>query len=97
VAYDVETPPAEHVYLMVRYSKHSPATIAIDVYLDGRLRASFLPADLNSWNTFHWTDSSMDLGAVEGGTHCLRFESRGQTHGVADLDVFELSFDSIAD
>jgi hypothetical protein len=53
--------------------------------------------DEPSWNTFRWTDSSIDLGAVECGMHCLRFESRGQAHGVPDPDVFELSFDSIAD
>jgi hypothetical protein len=86
VRYAVSVPQAGNLYLRIRYSKHSDACCAIDIYVDDELRASFTPGSTGDWNRFAcWRGS---LGAVAGGAHTLTLVTQGQTYGVADLDVF---------
>jgi hypothetical protein len=80
-----------HLYLKLRYSKHSSSTVPIQVSLDNEAtpRASFYPQNQYSWNEFSWT-ALIDLGTVSRGTHTITFHTTGQQYGVADLDVFVL-------
>jgi hypothetical protein len=80
------------LYLKLRYSKNSPPSIPILVYLDDEKtpRASIFPENQKDWNRFSWTDSIF-LGSVESGVHTIIFSTVGQKYGVADLDKFVLS------
>jgi len=93
VKYDnINIPQADHLYLKLRYSKYSSASVPILVYLDEELehRAAILPTDQGSWDKFVWTDA-IDLGSVERGVHSIKFYTDGQIFGVADLDKFILT------
>jgi hypothetical protein len=89
---NINMPSLANAYLWLRYSKNSPASVSIEVYLDDEPtpRASFIPQDQGDWNAFVWT-TAVDLGAVSSGPHTLRFFTTGQQYGVADLDRFMLS------
>lgn len=78
--------------LKLRYSKNSPSSMPIRIYVDGEPtpRATFYPLDQGSWDRFAWTEP-IDLGRVEGGLHTIKFSTDGQQYGVADLDEFVLS------
>ena len=85
-------PRVGQLYLKLRYSKNSPPSIPILVYLDDEKtpRASIFPENQKDWNRFSWTDSIF-LGSVESGVHTIIFSTVGQKYGVADLDKFVLS------
>jgi hypothetical protein len=85
---------ADHLYLELRYSKDSPATVPILVYLNDEStpRASFTLDNQGNWNTFAWTDP-IDLGSVDGGVYSIKFYTGGQQYGVTDLDIFILTTD----
>jgi DNA-binding CsgD family transcriptional regulator len=89
---NINMPNIERAYLMVRYSKNSPSSAAILVYLDEEKdpRAAFTPKDQSDWNRFVWTESIF-IGSVESGIHSIRFVTDGEKYGVADLDKFVLT------
>ena len=89
---DITTPQLTNLYLWVRYSKDSPASTQIDVFLDDEVapRVSFVPQNQESWNMFAWT-TAIDLGLISAGLHTVKFYTDGQQYGVADLDKFILS------
>jgi hypothetical protein len=88
---EIEVPRAMQLFLRLRYSKHSPSSIPIDVYLNDEAspRASFTPLNQGGWNSFAWTPP-ITLGSVSAGTHLLIFKTEGQQFGVADLDMLQL-------
>jgi hypothetical protein len=88
----IGTPQIDHLYLRVRYSKHSPSSVPIRVFIDNEPtpRATFYPDDQGSWNQFAWTDV-IDLGGVNSGIHSVKLDTDGQQYGVADLDIFTLT------
>lgn len=85
----VELRSIDHLYLIVRYSKHSASTTPIEIYLDeeAQPRATFIPENQGNWDRFTETDP-IDLGQITAGTHTIKFSTDGQQHGVADLDKF---------
>jgi DNA-binding CsgD family transcriptional regulator len=89
---NITMPRVEQLYLRLRYSKNSPPSIPILVYLDDEKtpRASIFPENQKDWNRFSWTDPIF-LGSVESGVHTITFSTIGQQYGVADLDKFVLS------
>jgi hypothetical protein len=90
--HDIPMPQVDHLYLVLRYSKHSPPTVPIEVFMDNEPtpRASLIPDDQRNWNSFAWTPD-MDLGSVGSGIHSIKFHTEGQKYGVADLDCFILA------
>jgi hypothetical protein len=86
------------VALKLRYSKYSPSTAPILIYLDGEAvpRASFTPVDQGDWNNFTWSEP-IALGDIEGGEHTIKFVTDGQQYGVADLDMFVLEVGPLVD
>jgi DNA-binding CsgD family transcriptional regulator len=88
---NINTPKIEQLYLKLRYSKNSPPSVPILVYLDDEKtpRASIYFENQKDWNRFAWTDSIF-LGSVESGVHTITFSTTGQQYGVADLDKFVL-------
>lgn len=78
-----------HLYLVLRYSKSSPSTTPIMIYLDEETqpRAVFIPNNQESWNEFTETEL-IDLGQITAGAHTIKFATDGQQYGVADLDKF---------
>ncbi len=90
--YYLYTPPLDQLWLRLRYSKYSPSTVPILVYVDDEKtpRATLYPLDQGDWNRFTWTDS-IPLGKVTDGAHWLKFSTVGQQFGVADLDEFVLT------
>jgi DNA-binding CsgD family transcriptional regulator len=89
---NISTPKVDQLYLKLRYSKNSPPSVPILIYLDDEkaARASVYPADQKDWNRFAWTNS-IYLGSMESGVHTITFSTIGQQYGVADLDKFILS------
>lgn len=94
----LELPAAEHLWISLRYTKHSQAHASIRIFLDDEpvSRAELVPEDQGDWNSFAWTDP-VDLGAVSAGTHSLRFATEGQLNGIADLDKFVLTLEPVVD
>jgi hypothetical protein len=88
----INMPRVDQLYLSLRYSKDSAASVAIQVYIDSEPtpRATFYPANQGDWNSFAWTEA-IYLGRVGKGTHTIRFYTEGQQYGVADLDMFCLA------
>jgi hypothetical protein len=93
----INIPQLDHLYLMLRYSKHSASEVPIEVSLDDEStpRATLYLENQESWNKFSWkilapTDV-IDLGSVISGTHSIKFYTDGQKNGVADLDKFVLT------
>lgn len=89
---NIGTPKVEQAFLRLRYSKNSPPSVPILIYVDDEKtpRASLYPQNQENWNRFAWTDPIF-LGSVESGVHTLTFYTVGQQYGVADLDKFVLS------
>ena len=89
---NINLPPLDQLYLKLRYSKFSPSSVPILVYLDNETtpRASIYPVDQHDWNQFTVTEPIL-LGSVKRGNHSLRFSTEGQQYGVADLDKLFLS------
>jgi hypothetical protein len=90
--HNILTPRLNQVYLKLRYSKDSPASVPILVYIDYEPspRAIFYPVDQHSWDKFAWTEP-IPLGPVSSGEHFLRLATDGQDNGVADLDELILT------
>jgi len=88
---NISMPATARLFLIVRYSKYSPSSVPILVYLDDEPspRASFYPRDQGDWYKFASTDPIL-LGSIESGTHSIKFYTAGQQYGVADLDSFIL-------
>ena len=91
---NIITPGTDHLFLKLRYSKHSSSDVLIFVYLDDELvpRAKILPVNQGSWDKFVWTDA-IDLGSVARGKHSIKFYTDGQVYGIADLDKFILTIE----
>jgi len=89
---NIAIPETTTLFLKLRYSKSSPASVPILVYLDDEQtpRASIYPKDLQSWDEFAWTEA-IYLGKVKSGTHSLKLFTQGQQYGVADLDQLILT------
>ena len=89
---NLNIPQMVSLFLQLRYSKSSPASASILVYLDDEAapRASIYPKDLGNWDQFAWT-APVYLGKVKRGTHSLKFYTQGQQYGVVDLDQFRLT------
>ena len=93
VQYDnISIPWRDHFVLNLRYSKYSPASVPIQVFLDAEPapRATILPLDQGDWDRFVWT-APLDLGSIEPGVHSMKFVTSGEAFGVADLDAFTLT------
>jgi DNA-binding CsgD family transcriptional regulator len=84
-------PNVDRLYLKLLYSKKSPSSVPIQIYLDNNEipSATFFPSDQGDWNRFVWTDPIF-LGKVDEGIHSIKFMTDGQQYGVADLDKFVL-------
>ncbi len=89
---NLNIPQTLSLFLKIRYSKNSPASVPILIYLDSEPnpRASFYPKDQHDWNQFTWSEP-IYLGKVKGGKHSLSLSTLGQQYGVADLDQFILT------
>lgn len=89
---NISTPKIEQLYLKLRYSKNSPSSVPILIYIDDEKnpRAAIYPVDQNNWNQFNWTEP-IYLGSIESGIHTIKFFTDGQKYGVADLDKFVLT------
>lgn len=89
---NIDIPQSDQLYLDLTYSKWSPSSVPILVYLDGESTpsATFHPADQGDWNRFAST-GPINLGSVDSGVHSIQFYTDGQQWGVADLDVFTLA------
>ena len=88
----ITIPETEHLYLRLRYSKHSLPSVPIRIYVDdeSKARASYHPIDQGSWETFAWSEPIL-LGMIATGMHSIKFATDGQIYGVADLDMFILA------
>ena len=88
---DITMPTTNNLSISIHYSKHSAASVPIEIYLDDEAtpRATFVPQNQGSWNQFVWSDK-IALGAVSSGLHSIRLYTGGQRFGVADLDQFRL-------
>jgi serine/threonine protein kinase len=82
----------DHLLLQVQYSKNTPASVPILVYLDDEPspRAIFNLIDQGSWDMFALTEP-IDLGQIATGAHSITFFTDGQQFGVADIDKFVLT------
>jgi len=89
---NILVPKNKTLYLKLRYSKHSPPSVPISIFLDAETtpRASLFPEDQGNWDHFKWTDY-IPLGKVTQGMHSITFHTEGQEFGVADLDKFVLT------
>jgi hypothetical protein len=89
---DIPTPRLAHAYLKLRYSKDSPASVPIMVFLDDEIhpRGSLPLVDQHSWEAFAWSEP-LDLGELAPGEHTLKLYTVGQPYGVADLDQLSLT------
>jgi hypothetical protein len=89
---NIRTPRIDHLYLKLRYSKHSPSSVPILIYIDNEPtpRATLHPINRGSWDQFVWT-RPIPLGNIGSGVHSIRFSTDGQQYGVADLDAFVLT------
>lgn len=87
--------PTDHLSLKLRYSKNSPSSAPILIYLDNETtpRATIYPTDQGNWDQFVWTEPIF-LGSIGSGVHSIKFSTHGQQYGVADLDLFVLSGES---
>ena len=95
-----KVPPTDHLYLQITYSKNSPALADMLIYIDDAYCCKFRPTRpiLNpppptpdSWDVFG-TSKPIDLGPIKlGGSHTIKFETKGQKYCTADLDYFTLS------
>lgn len=88
---NLKTPQTDHLYLVLRYSKHSPPSVPVDIYVDDEAqpRVSFRPDDQGDWNRFA-VSNEIDLGSVTEGTHSITLKVEGQQYGVFDLDYLVL-------
>jgi hypothetical protein len=88
---NLKTPQADHLYLVLRYSKHSPPSVPLDIYVDeeAQPRASFRPDDQGDWNSFA-VSSEIDLGSMTEGSHSITLQIAGQQYGALDLDYLIL-------
>jgi hypothetical protein len=87
----ISIPQADQLNLKIRYSKFSPSSVPIQIYIDEEEepRAIFDPIDQGNWDQFVWSEE-ISLGSIDGGDHSLLFSTDGQQYGVADLDSFLL-------
>jgi hypothetical protein len=88
---NLQTPQTDHLYLVLRYSKNSPSSVPVDIYVDEETqpRASFRPDDQGDWNSFALS-GEIDLGSVTEGSHSITLKVEGQQYGVLDLDYLIL-------
>jgi DNA-binding CsgD family transcriptional regulator len=84
---NIHTPRIDELYLELLYSKNTPSSVPILIYLDDEPtpRASIYPIDKQNWDQFTWTEPIF-LGKIENGVHSIKFSAEGQQYGVADLD-----------
>lgn len=89
---NISTPKVEQLYLKIRYSKNSPTSVPILIYIDDEQnpRAAIYLKDQRDWNQFAWTEP-IYIGSIESGVHSIRLATDGQQYGVADLDKFVLT------
>lgn len=88
---EIETPQTDHLYLVLQYSKYSPSSMPVEIYVDEETkpRATFHPEDQGDWNKFAVSDE-IDLGSVTEGVHAITLKVEGQQYGVLDLDYLIL-------
>ena len=89
---NITMPAMSHLYVTLRYSKYSPPSVPILIFIDNEPapRARYYPIDQGNWDTFA-TSEPIDLGMIASGSHSITFSTDGQQYGVADLDLFVLS------
>lgn len=89
---NIRIPQRGRLYLLLRYSKDSPADAPVAITLDNEPypRARITLLDLHDWEKFNWS-APIDLGEVSGGVHAIRLSTEGQSYGVADLDMLRLT------
>ena len=88
----INTPQVDQLYLKLRYSKNSPSSVPILIYIDDEPdpRASIHLLDQQNWDQFTWTEPIL-LGKIKSGVHAIKLFTVGQQYGVADLDQLVLS------
>lgn len=88
---NIRTPDLSNIFLRLRYSKHGPALVPIEIFFDKEKdpRLTIYLDDQSDWNKFAIKDS-IELGEIKSGLHTLILKSKGQDYGVADLDRFDL-------
>ena len=89
--HNINTSQTDNLYLQLRFSKSSPPSVPIWVYLDDEIAPRiwlYLP-NQESWDQFAWTEPVL-LGSAAAGSHTLKFVTDGQQYGVAELDKFVL-------
>jgi hypothetical protein len=89
---NINLPQLAQLYIQLTYSKSSPSSVPILIYLDNEPtpRATVDPINQGNWNQFTSTAPIL-LGSIENGIHSLKFYTDGQPYGVADLDKFILT------
>ena len=89
---NIRIPQHGRLYLLLRYSKNSPAEAPLAITLDDEPypRARITLLDLHDWEKFNWS-VPIDLGEVSRGVHAIRLSTEGQPYGVADLDRLRLT------
>ena len=89
---NINIPGFDQLFLKLRYSKNSPASVPILIYIDDETapRASIHPKDQHNWDQFTWTEPIL-LGKIDSGVHSIKLFTDGQQYGVADLDMFILT------
>jgi hypothetical protein len=88
---NIKFPESADFLLDVTYSKHSPPSVPIEIFIDKEKtpRATINLKDQGDWNKFY-TQKTIVLGYVKKGLHSLVFRTSGQDFGVADLDIFRV-------
>src|SRR5262245_8464438 len=87
----INLPDVQNLKLTIKYSKNSDSSVPIEIYIDheSKPRSSFFPKNQKDWDRFAWSDELL-LGKVISGLHSIKFVTKGQQYGVADLDQFIL-------
>jgi len=83
------------VYLKLRYSKFSPSSTPIMIYINDETvpRVTFYPKDQGNWELFAWSDA-ISLGPINEALQSITFSTDGQLFGVVDMDkliLFQIS------
>ncbi|MCG8349599.1 MAG: hypothetical protein MI924_17675 [Chloroflexales bacterium] len=89
---NINIPQVDNLYLTVRYSKSSSASVPIEVHINDEPRGVFTPTNTGNWNVFTSTNA-IHLGNIDNGVYTMTFYTEGQQFGVADLDKFSLTGD----
>jgi hypothetical protein len=88
---NIRVPQRMAVTMQLRYSKNTPASVPIQIFIDEQTApiTLYLP-DQGDWDKFTDTER-IDLGELDSGAHTIKIFTAGQQYGVADLDKITLA------